>query len=224
MCKTDIVVMVMAILRESDKQFIRELFEKELKDDVRIVVFTSNDNCEYCQPTVEILKELASLSPKIKLEEHDYNSEKQLAESMGVDKVPATVIAASNGAKLYYFGIPSGYEFRSLLDDIVDVSKNTTRLPEEVRAQIRGIGDPVHIKVFVTPTCPYCPRAVRTAHQFALENPNIRADMIEALEFPELAQQYNVMAVPKVVINESTEFEGALPENVFAESVVSALS
>ena len=224
MCKTDIVVMVMAILRESDKQFIRELFEKELKDDVRIVVFTSNDNCEYCQPTVEILKELASLSPKIKLEEHDYNSEKQLADSMGVDKVPATVIVASNGAKLSYFGIPSGYEFRSLLDDIVDVSKNTTRLPEEVRAQIRGIGDPVHIKVFVTPTCPYCPRAVRTAHQFALENPNIRADMIEALEFPELAQQYNVMAVPKVVINESTEFEGALPENVFAESVVSALS
>jgi Alkyl hydroperoxide reductase, large subunit len=157
MCKTDIVVMVMAILRESDKQFIRELFEKELKDDVRIVVFTSNDNCEYCQPTVEILKELASLSPKIKLEEHDYNSEKQLAESMGVDKVPATVIVASNGAKLYYFGIPSGYEFRSLLDDIVDVSKNTTRLPEEVRAQIKGDRRPSSHKGLRHPDLPVLP-------------------------------------------------------------------
>ncbi|MEM0121177.1 MAG: thioredoxin family protein, partial [Thermoprotei archaeon] len=165
----------MPILRENDKRFIRELFEKDLENDVRILVFTSRDNCEYCEPTTEILRELASLSPKIKLEEHDYNAEKQLAESMGVDKVPATVILASNGAKLYYFGIPSGYEFRSLLDDIIDVSKSITRLPEEVRAQIKGISDPVHIKVFVTPTCPYCPRAVRTAHQFALENPHIRA-------------------------------------------------
>jgi len=214
----------MAILREADKKYLRELFEKELEDEVRLIVFTSNDNCEYCKPTTELLEELSSLSPKIRLEKHDYGSERELAESLGIDKVPATVILAKNNAKLYYFGIPSGYEFRSLIDDIIDVSKNTTRLPDEVRAQIRSIDQPVHIKVFVTPTCPYCPRAVRTAHQFALENPKIRAEMIEALEFPELAQQYNVMAVPKVVINESTEFEGALPENVFAESVVSSLS
>ncbi len=213
----------MPILRENDKKFIADLFEKELRDEVKLMVFTSKSNCEYCEATVEILSELASLSPKIRLEKHDYDSERVLADSYGVDKVPATVILASNGAKLYYFGIPSGYEFRSLLDDIIDVSKNTTRLPEDVRGQIRDIKTPVHIKVFVTPTCPYCPRAVRTAHQFALENPNIRADMIEALEFPELAQQYNVMAVPKVVINDSSEFEGALPENVFAESVVQAL-
>lgn len=214
----------MAILREKDREYVRDLFERELVDDVRILLFTSNKNCEYCKTTAELLEELASLTPKIKLEKHDYDSEKELAESLGVDKVPATVIVAKNDAKLYYFGIPAGYEFRSLLDDIIDVSRNTTRLTDDVRAQIRIIDRPVHIKVFVTPTCPYCPRAVRTAHQFALENPKIRADMIESLEFPELAEQYNVMAVPKVVINDSTEFEGALPENVFAESVLSALA
>lgn len=213
----------MGLLRESDKKYIRELFEKELEDNVRILVFTSKDNCEYCRHTVELLEELASLTPKIALEKHDYDSERSLAESLGVDKVPATVIVARNDAKLYYFGIPSGYEFRSLLDDIIDVSKNMTRLAEDVKSKIRVIDQPVHIKVFVTPTCPYCPRAVRTAHQFALENPKIRAEMIESLEFPELAQRYDVMAVPKIVINETTEFEGALPENVFAEYVLSAV-
>ena len=51
---------------------------------------------------------------------------------------------------------------------------------------MRGLGRPVHIQVFVTPTCPYCPQAVRLAHQFALESDQIRGDMIEATEFPEL--------------------------------------
>jgi alkyl hydroperoxide reductase subunit F len=60
-------------------------------------------------------------------------------------------------------------------------------------------------------TCPYCPKIVHVAHQFAFINENIRADMIEAQEFPQLAQRYNVSAVPKTIINEVHSFEGALP-------------
>jgi len=88
---------------------------------------------------------------------------------------------------------------------------------------VRAIDKPVKIKVFVTPSCPYCPRAVIAAHRFAYENDNIVGEMIEAQEFPEISQLYNVYAVPKVVINEAVEFEGALPEKQFLEYIMEAI-
>ncbi len=50
----------------------------------------------------------------------------------------------------------------------------------------------------------------------------MRADIIEASEFPALATQYNVYAVPKIVINETTEFVGVQPEPQFVGYVVQA--
>jgi glutaredoxin-like protein len=213
----------MAILRESDRTFLRQFFEERLVNEVEVHLFVSKKDCEYCEETKELLTEVASLNPKIKLQVHDFELEKDVANSMGVDKVPATVIKSVNGTMVYYFGIPSGYEFRSFMEDLVDASRGSTDLSEEIRSQVKRINEPVEIKVFVTPTCPYCPRAVRTAHKFAFENPNIKALMIESLEFSELAQQYNVMAVPKIVINDKVEFEGAMPENFFIEQVFAAL-
>ncbi len=61
------------------------------------------------------------------------------------------------------------------------------------------------------------------AHKMALANPHIRADVVEISEFPQLAQRYQVRAVPKVVINERIQFEGALPERAFVEQVLRAL-
>jgi predicted DsbA family dithiol-disulfide isomerase len=56
-----------------------------------------------------------------------------------------------------------------------------------------------------------------------MENPLITADMIEAIEFPHLAEKYEVTGVPKTIINEKVEIEGAVPENVFLEYFKSAL-
>jgi glutaredoxin-like protein len=92
-----------------------------------------------------------------------------------------------------------------------------------VKDKIRKISSTVEILVFVTPTCPYCPKAVRTAHQFALENKNIKGVMIEANEYPEWSEKYSVYAVPKIVINEKIQFEGALPEEEFLNSVYEAI-
>jgi Thioredoxin domain len=64
---------------------------------------------------------------------------------------------------------------------------------------------------------------VRLTHQFALENDLIKADCIEAMEFPDLAARYRVHAVPKTVINGETFIEGSLPESHFLDSVISAL-
>jgi protein-disulfide isomerase len=85
------------------------------------------------------------------------------------------------------------------------------------------VTEPVHIQVFVTPTCPYCPQAVFMAHQFAMENPLIRADMVEAIEFPQLANKYRVQGVPRVVFNETVHQEGAAPEPLMLAKLLEAI-
>lgn len=217
----------MGILAESEKTEITSIFSRELGPNrVKIVNFVSDEGCEYCRQTNELLKELAELSEKrIMLNTYNLNNDKEKALHYRVDRVPGIIISSDgvDTSNIRYFGIPAGYEFRSLLDDIIDVSNGKTRLSPSVRDKVKKIAVPVTIKVFVTPTCPYCPRAVRTAHQFAMENNKITADMIESLEFPDLAEKYSVMAVPKVVINEKIEFEGAVPENIFLWKMMEAL-
>jgi glutaredoxin-like protein len=160
---------------------------------------------------------------KLRLEVYDFERDADKASVWGVDKIPALLLHGAKEYKVRYFGLPAGYEFAALLDDIIDVSKGASRLSPSVRSKVKEINKPVHIQVFVTPTCPYCPRAVRTAHQMAIENELITADMVEAIEFPHLANKYDVMAVPKVVINDKVSFEGALPDTHFLEHVLMAI-
>ena len=61
-------------------------------------------------------------------------------------------------------------------------------------------------------------------HQLALASARVTADMVMTTEYPHLAQRYAVMAVPKIVINETRAFDGALPEELFLEQVVAAAS
>ena len=213
----------MAMLKDADRKAVTELFAKSLEGDVNIMFFyDKSEACEYCGPTLDLIKEVASLNPKIKVTQYNVHDSAKEAKFLGIDKVPAIVIG---GKKLYnvtYYGIPAGYEFSSLLEDIVDASKGVTRLQPSTKERLKEVKKPVEIKVFVTPTCPYCPKAVRTAHQFAMENSMIRGHMIEASEFMELAQKYEVMGVPKIVINDTLSFEGAQPEEVFLQYVLEA--
>ncbi|HFB67527.1 MAG TPA: glutaredoxin, partial [Calditrichae bacterium] len=119
-----------------------------------------------------------------------------------------------------YYGIPSGYEFGSLLEDIQEVAKGTPALSEESIKLIQQIDKPLRIQVFVTPTCPYCPTAVLLAHKIAMVNDNITADMVEATEFPHLSMKYNVRGVPRTMVGETYAIEGALPEPHFVQRIL----
>lgn len=221
----------MVLISERDRRKLEEFFRQRLVRPVRLVLFTQQPSlvwtpwsqpCQFCEETKQLVQELTQLSPLLEADIHDIDREGALAERYGVDKVPALLVTDGSNFNIRYFGIPAGMEFTALIEDIVMVSQGTTNLSEEVREKIRRIQKPVHIQVFVTPTCPYCPKAVRTAHQFAMENPRIVADMVEATEFAELAERYRVFAVPKVVINDAISFEGALPEHLFALYVLKA--
>jgi glutaredoxin-like protein len=124
---------------------------------------------------------------------------------------------------IVYLGIPSGYEFSSLVQDILMAGHGDSGLNQTTREALEKLAEPVRIQVFVTPTCPYCPGAVHLAHQMAYQSDLVQAEMIEAMEFPELAQKFGVMGVPRTVINDRQHVEGAVPEAVLLEQVLAAV-
>lgn len=86
-----------------------------------------------------------------------------------------------------------------------------------------NLAKPVHMQVFVTPTCPYCPQAVILAHQMAFYSDKVKADMVEISEYPHLAQKYNVQGVPRTTINENWYQEGAAPEQMIVAKIKESL-
>lgn len=207
----------MTILNEEQREIVRSYFEKEMRENIKIILFTQTIGCEYCADTERILKEVSELSNKINLEIKNFVSDKEDVKKYEVERVPAIVFLNKDGQDtgIRFYGIPSGYEFTSLIETIIMVSRNDSGLNEKSKERIKNIDKEINIKVFVTPSCPYCPRMAILANKVALENKNIKTDIIEVIEFPELGEKYNVFGVPKTVINENIEFEGAVPEGDF---------
>jgi glutaredoxin-like protein len=213
----------MSVLPELHLKRLKTDLSQKLVSPVTLAVFTQELECDYCREARELAQDLASLTDKIKVEVYDLVKDEQKASELGVNKVPATVVVGGKGGHVTFYGVASGYEFSTLLKDLIQISRAETELSQETRKQLSAFKRPVHIQVFATPTCPYCPGAVSLAHQFAMENPNIRADMIEINEFPQLAIKYNVMGVPKTVINETVEIVGSQPEEELLRLVTVAI-
>jgi len=243
----------MTIIAEKDRPTIRDLLARELVEDVELLMFTrgrsgllasGGQDGHSSEETRELLEVLVGLSDRLHLTTRDVDAEPTAATLYNVTAVPTVIVrrratatevpeaapdgrtseADPVGANVRFLGLPSGYEFSTLVADVVDISKRRTDLSAEALAAVRAIETPVDIKVFVTPTCPYCPRAARVAHQLAMENPLILADVIEANEFQELSERYGVQSVPKTVINGRVEFVGSLPEAKVLEALNRAVS
>jgi glutaredoxin-like protein len=210
----------MSLISDEHKEHVRNQLAESLVNPVRIVMFTQEMECQFCAQTKQLITELAALNENIQAEVHDFVADAELAKQYEIDKVPAIVVLGEKDYGIRFYGLPYGYEFQTLMSALSVVSKGKTELSEETKAKLRAITNPVHIQVLVTLTCPHCPAAASMAHMFAVENDMIRADVVDANEFPQLAIKYGVMGVPKVVVNDKVEFVGALPEKMFLEHVL----
>ncbi len=211
------------IIPEREKEHLKKHFA-EMTGDVDLIVFTQELECQFCREARELVLELATLSPKIKAKVYDFVKDGDAGLKYGIKKIPAIAIVGKSDYGVRYYGVPAGYEFSVIVEDIIDVSKGTTSLSDNIKKKLAEIKKPVHIQVFVTPTCPYCPKAARTAHQFAMESELIESDVVEMTEFPHLVQRYGIMSTPHIVINEDTSFVGAQPPEIFIEQINLALS
>lgn len=183
-----------------------------LQQPVRLVYFTQAHACGACAEQARLLEELAALSPKLSVEVHELVKDSDLAQRLRIDKVPATaVLAGEKDFGIRFYGLTGGYEFGSLLEALQMLASGESGLDPEVQRLAQRISTPTHLEILVTLSCPYCPRMVRLAHQLAFVNEQVRADMIDAAEFPTLVERYQVQGVPRTVVNERPAFEGALP-------------
>ena len=199
---------------------------------VHILLF-KQETCDYCPETQQLLEELVSMSDKLSLSVSDLDADSALAKQYNVERAPCIVIMGKTTGEdqttltdygIRYAGIPAGHEFTSLVNDLVMVGSRNSGLSETTRQFLQKLDKPVHLAVFVTPTCPHCPRAVVLAHQMALESPMVEAEMIEASEFPDLAARFNVNGVPQTTINWGARtLMGAYPEEYLLAEIAKAL-
>ncbi|NPB05520.1 MAG: glutaredoxin [Aquificae bacterium] len=225
----------MQLLNEEVKKQIRDIFNKEVKNPVKVLLFTRAFNCETCQYAEQMVKEIGETVP----EKFSYEiistatpegQEKAKAYGLDPDRVPAFVILDKDGKDrgIHYIGLPAGLEFSTFINGIVLASIDELPMDDRVKEMIEQINQPLDVRVFVTTSCGYCPQAAITAYQFAVASPNVVANVIDAQENPDLAQKYQVVGVPKIVITKQgsdepvVEFVGAQPPEYFLSYLVQA--
>jgi glutaredoxin-like protein len=149
--------MPVKLLNDEIHQQLKELFETQLVHPVELIFFSDNQSCVSCQDTYQLLEEVSSISDAIQLSPYNLNEHRELAQQYQISLVPGLVITGQDGDKspdycLRFSGIPSGYEFTSLVQGILLISKRDSGLKPHVREELKNLTHPVNLKVFVTPT------------------------------------------------------------------------
>jgi len=189
-----------------------------LKTPVKLVIFTQTFECPNCETSRQLLEEVAALSDQISVEVYDLVTDPEKVKEYAIDKIPAVAIVGDRDYGLRFYGVPAGYEFTTLIHTVRMVGSGGSQLDEKLQNELRSLTQPVHMQVFVTPTCPFCPTAAAVAFEMAYVSPMIRTDVIESTEFPFLSVKYQIAGVPRTIINENTMVEGAAaPEAVWAK-------
>ena len=153
----------MGLIPDDKKELLKNDFNAKLVDPVRIVMFTQEIECRFCSDTRQLVQDLATLNSKITAEIYDFVADAAKAKEYGIDKIPAIAIIGKKDYGVRIYGIPYGYELQTLIEAIINVSKGQTDLSEKTKSILKEVKSPVHIKVFVTLTCPHCPTAAAVA-------------------------------------------------------------
>lgn len=207
----------MSLLNQEILEQVQESLQN-LSNPVMLRLFTKQDGCVMCEDTHQLLEEVAEASEKVRFEVFDIHANADLAQEHALQDAPALVILAEQEDGTHvdfgvaFLGIPSGYEFTSLINSMLLVSSGQSGLQQATLDALNELETDVDVQVFVTPTCPYCPQAVVLAHQMAIASPHFRAAMVEATEFPELSMQHGISGVPHSVINNTGHVVGSVPE------------
>lgn len=203
---------------EESRKHLEEAFA-DLKGDVAIEVFTrKGENDPYNDATIGFCRDLGRLSDKIAVTFHDCDSDH--AKERDVTRSP-TVVMQPDAVRLRYIGAPLGEEARTFIEAVMLLSFGESRLSDVSADLMKELDEERAVKVFVSPTCPYCPGQVSNAFRAAMHRPDlVSAECIETGENPDLAEKYSANALPKTIINETFEQRGLYPEERFVAELV----
>jgi len=208
---------------ETEKQ-LKSRFMSAMKGTVDVKVFTNpiiapgdNQTQEIYNFAIQLVRELSAIDPRIIPQELTMSD--PAARALGLTTSPSIAVGYDLGYRIIYNGAPLGYEATGFIETILTVSSNESGLSGAAKKAAGLIEKETKIQVFVTPTCPYCPKAVLTANRLAVERKGIIvAECVESAENQELAKKFNVSSVPMQVINGNPDsaLTGALPDESVA--------
>lgn len=206
------------VITEDIKAILRDTL-KELKEDVVLEIFTKKGvNDTFNDIATGLVRALAELSDKIKPRYYTIGDE--ISEKRNVQRSP-TILIGPDKYNIRYSGAPVGEEGRSFILSLLMASTGKTVISKDSVQRLKRLEGKRHVRVFVSPTCPYCPQQVLYAVSAAIERKDlVSAEAIEIYENRDLAETYAAMSVPKTFVGETLVSSGLQPEEYFMESLI----
>ncbi|MCG6895383.1 MAG: FAD-dependent oxidoreductase [Desulfobacteraceae bacterium] len=204
----------------SEADFLRQLqrtFEK-LPNPIDLYLISDKTRDDvFTQTNRQIVRAFRELSDRIHFREYDISHD--FARQWEVDSAP-TLLISPDRYGIRWLGAPAGEEGRSFLEALLMVGMGESRLSEQSKKVMQRIEDPRNVRVFVSPSCPYCPQQVVNAVKAAVEKPGlISVEIVDIQSRPEMADEYAAHSVPQAFANDILIAQGAQPEEVFVSSL-----
>ena len=142
----------MGLMTEEVASQLKDEFA-QLVNPVRLAVFSQALADPESEQVRRLVEELAAIDSRLSVEALNFVLDKERVEALGIARIPAiAVMGAEKDYGIRLYGLPSGYEFGTLVETILDVSRGDSGLSDPTRTALKELARPVHVQVFSTPT------------------------------------------------------------------------
>ncbi len=205
----------------SEQAFLKQLrqtFEK-MPNDIPLYLFVGHEQDDvFVQACRQVIRAFRELTPRITVKE--FYLDHEMAAKWHVESSPTLLIDPDN-YNIRWMGAPMGEEGRSFLEAMILVGMGESGLSDQSRPVVQRIDSPRDIKIFVSPTCPYCPQQVVNGLKAVIEAPQwVSLEIVDIQSRPDLAERYGAHSVPQAFANDVLIGQGAQQEEVFMSSLL----
>ncbi len=198
---------------DNDRMALEKKFST-LVDPLTLLIF--GDDGPLSRQLAALAKALAATALKITVDDQqaDGGRNPQMRD-LRIEHWPVLLPTKPGFNRIRYFGVPSGYEVAPVVECFVELSASKTGLSQQAREILATVRRKANVKIFVLPTCHFCPIVAKHSYRAAIESSNVSVEVIDAQMFPDLATRHAVMGVPKVILNDNLDITGAVGEAEF---------
>ena len=170
------------------KNQLKAYFEKITKP---VALVASLDNSDKSAELLALLQDVAEQSDKIILS----------TDGQAINRPSFSVGAAGERARINFAGLPMGHEMTSFILAVLQSGGYPPKVEQSIIDSIKELPGKLRFQTFVSLSCHNCPDVVQALNLMAVLNPNIEHEMIDGALYQDLVNQYQVMAVPTVIMN-----------------------
>jgi len=193
-------------------------FFSDMPHPILLVLFCEpGKNEPFAEGARQVIRAIRELTDKVTLRE--YSLAHELAKEWGISRSP-TLVLAPDTFKIRWLGAPLGHEVQTFMEALRIIGYQEPGLSKEAMKVLAKLDSPRAVKIFVSPTCPYCPLVAANGIRAAVARPDlVSLEIIDILANPDLADQYAAQSVPQAFANEKQIGLGAQPEELFVASL-----